>query len=124
MPLDSKELLGSFGSKLRDLPVISTVVKNPFYTACLICGLIVVIVIIVFRDTEGSVKLAVKVGLYSLLFVTGIQFLQNKQVIDEYKDAKRSDIAEQIFDSKDINRGEKPINVIDYIPSGIDPIFV
>lgn len=128
MPLNFDEVLEKSGQKISNAPVVNNVVKNPFYTAILICSIIVLVIIYVFRNVEfvnpdGTkynsnhystlVRLAVRTGLYSLLLVTAIQFLQNKNVLNEVNGRGESDTLNDMFQHS--NNGKN-------IPSNLKPL--
>ncbi len=109
MVFEVKESARNFMNYIGGSPFMVSFIKNPFYTAILITIILVLIIIFVFRNAEISggeslTILALRTGVYSLLLVTGIQFLQNQYVINEFKDANKEKVLETVFDTKDINK--------------------
>lgn len=105
MPFDAQHALNNLGEKVSSAPLVKNIVKNPFYTAILISVIIVMTVLFVFRnakfESEDSLfRLAVRSGIYSLLFVTVVQFLQNQNVIDAANAGKRSSKIDEVFERR------------------------
>ena len=124
MVVDSKELLGGIGDKIGALPVLNVVCRNPFYTAVVICMVVCIVCLFVFSDVDGVWMKSAKVGVYSLLFVTGVQFLQNKHVMAETTDAKTTAVTAEVFDPE-LTRREERVNVVGaYVPPSIDVSFM
>lgn len=105
MPISGQELLNCVCEKTTKAPIIGAVTKNPFYTAILISVILVIVILIVFRniDFEGEKdslpRLALRSGIYSLGAVTAIQFLQNQNVINEMKSKQTSKHMEDVFNT-------------------------
>lgn len=109
MVFEVKESARNFMNYIGGNPFIVSFIKNPFYTAILITVILILVIIFVFRNAEigGSESLtilALRTGVYSLLLITGIQFLQNQYVINEFNGANREKVLETVFDTKDINK--------------------
>lgn len=109
MVFEVKESARNFMNSIGGNPFIVSFIKNPFYTAILITVILVLVIIFVFRNAEiggdeSLTILALRTGVYSLLLITGIQFLQNQYVITEFKNANKEKILETVFDTKDINK--------------------
>lgn len=109
MVFEVKESARNFMNYIGGSPFISAFIKNPFYTALLITFILILVIIFVFRNAEISGNesltiLALRTGVYSLLLITGIQFLQNQYVINELKDAGKEKVLDTVFDTKDINK--------------------
>jgi hypothetical protein len=102
MPIDMSETSNSLSDYLLNVKIIGKTVNNPFYAALLITAIIVFTMIFVFRNVEipsetndsneTLYSLAIKAGFYILIFVTGILFLQNKSVINEFSGNKNEKI--------------------------------
>lgn len=113
--LDSAQLLSNIGDLVSKAPIVGAVAKNPFYTAVLICLILVFVVIVVFRniDTgdEPKWRLAMRVGVYSLIFVTAIQFLQNQYVFKQCAAKSTGDRTAEVFETKHVGGFDDKVNI-------------
>lgn len=113
--LDSSQLLSNIGDLVSKAPVVGAVAKNPFYTAVLICLILVLITIVVFRNVdtgdEPKWKLAMRVGVYSLIFVTAIQFLQNQYVFSVCNAKTGAERTAEVFENKHVGGFDEKVHV-------------
>jgi hypothetical protein len=113
MPFNIGDGAAYIGNSLTNNAFIRGFIKNPFYTGILITIIIVLIILIVFRNIDFSGEddtlstLALRVGVYSLFVVTAIQFLQNQYVINEMREVRQSRTVHDVF--KDLSRGTNVI---------------
>jgi hypothetical protein len=103
MPISIQGIINYFSGKLTDTPVLKKITKNPIYTALLITFIIVIIVIVIFRDVdtgdESLSKLAIRTGIYSFIFVVFVQFLQNHNIMTELKKGAGSEYIDDVFNT-------------------------
>jgi hypothetical protein len=103
MPVSIQVITTYISDKLTDTPILKKVTKNPIYTALLITFIIVIIVIVIFRDVdtgdESLSKLAVRTGIYSFIFVVFVQFLQNHNIMTELKKGAGSEYIDDVFNT-------------------------
>lgn len=109
MVFEFKESTRNFMSWVGGNAIIGSFIKNPFYTAILITIIIMLMIIFVFRNAEiesneSLTILALRTGIYSLLIITGIQFLQNQYVLNEVQNSGKETVLTTLFDTKDINK--------------------
>jgi len=100
MPLKFDDITNSFKETAFKNKFIGSFIKNPFYTAILITFLIVLTILFVFRNVDlednSLMVLSFRTGIYLLLIITGIQFLQNKYIMEELSSKK--DITGGLFE--------------------------
>ena len=102
MPASVAESLDYVGGKLRNAPIVGGFAKNPFYTAILIVLIMMTIVFITFHNAEMPDdkpvwRCVLRAGVYSLLAVTAVQFVQNQCVLDETREEAVSAKVEEVF---------------------------
>lgn len=119
--LDSSQLMNNIGGYVSRAPVVGVIAKNPFYTALLICLICMICVVVVFRNAdcgdESVGRLAFRAGVYSLLFVTGIQFLQNQHVLSVTNDSAKNTRTEEIFKGGSAVTAEERVKVVPVAPT-------
>ena len=104
MPFDAQHALNNLGERVSEVPMVKRIVKNPFYTAILISLIIVVVILFVFRNVElkgtddSLSRLAIRSGIYSLMAVTVVQFLQNQHVLNDAKRETQSSQIDEVFE--------------------------
>ena len=115
MPLHVKEIINGGIDKIVSTPIALKIAKNPFYTALLIAVVITIISLFVFNDVKckksESVKtLAIRLGVYSLLFITAIHFIQNYVLINDIDKQHEDENMQYIYDGVDTMKPTVNIN--------------
>lgn len=79
---------GSFINELSENTYINTVLGNPIYTALMITVILVMMVLIIFRNVElpfSKYGVSFKIFIYTFIFTLIIVFLNNSVVIEDTK---------------------------------------
>lgn len=88
MPLDIGESINYMADLFLKAPIINTIATNPIYTAMVITFIVMLIVMVVFRDAETEeplLKMILGCGFWVFLSTLTILFLHNK-ILTEEKD--------------------------------------
>jgi len=110
------EALRKSTNKVKKNKLLNNIIVNPFYTALIIVFIIIIMILFVFRnvetDDESKLKMSLRVGAYSLIFITGIIFLHNKKLMEEIREHKSNDIVDDVFGMGEINKESTMENFI------------
>jgi hypothetical protein len=91
MPIDVGDAVGNLAARALRLPLVTTITKNPVYTALCIAAILTFIVLIVFRDVnsnESLLTMCLRVGFWAFLFNVGIIFLHNKVLLNDISEGR------------------------------------
>lgn len=103
----------SFGGSINHIadailraPIVATVVQSPIWTALVLTFVIILIVMIIFRDVEmveSPVLLAGRSGFWIFLLLLGALFLHNKVLIRDDADAKSTNIYDAVHGAGNVD---------------------
>lgn len=86
MPLDVGESINYLADAILTAPAMSTIARNPIYTAMLITFIIVLIIMFIFRNTdteESLLVMSLRSGFWIFLMMVGVLFIHNKVLTGE-----------------------------------------
>ena len=86
MPFDVGAVVNASVDGLLRAPIVSAVARNPIYTALLVTLVLMLIVMFVFRESDGPetvLVMTLRAGFWAFLFLVGVLFLQNKVLTQE-----------------------------------------
>lgn len=128
MPLEVGETINLFTNKLLGAGIIRTVVSNPIYTAGLIAFVVMIVIIIVFRDAdtdEPLLVMTIRGGFWVFMFGVAIMFLHNKVLTTEVNSEVKAADYDGVFGgaSPSMEDSVVPVNInTDFWPSsGLQP---
>ena len=81
MPFDIGEAINGIADAFLKAPIVHTVAKNPIYTAITVTLIIILIILIIFRDAELEDNLLVtslRAGFWIFIILSGALLLHNK----------------------------------------------
>lgn len=113
MPLDIGESINYLADLFLKNPMVHTAASNPVYTAMVITFIVMMIVLIIFRDakTEDSLfVMTLRVGFWILLSNITIIFLHNKLLTIDNTAVEITAAYDGIFNS---SPGEYDLNILD-----------
>lgn len=95
MPFELGGAVNTLSDLFLDAPIVATIANDPMYTALTITIILVMIVLLVFRDVESDesvITMSLRVGIWSFLITAGVLFLQNKVLMrDKEYDTKNTE---------------------------------
>lgn len=101
MTWNINEVINNISNGILGGAMMKHIIANPLYTSLLIVFVVILIVLINFRDSETSEPmhiLCVRTGFWSFLFVTSILLLHNKILMADCKSANINGNYESLFD--------------------------
>jgi len=121
MPINVDDAKKQITKKLYSIPIIHKAIRNPIFTSLAVVIVFIIILLFVFRnveiytdDEESFCRLILRVGIYSFIVITGLIFLNNYYLKDEFKSQQVSGAMEEIFDGVDVvskNSSYIPVSV-------------
>jgi ABC-type transport system involved in Fe-S cluster assembly fused permease/ATPase subunit len=101
MPLEVGKTINEGVDKMLTYPIIHTISKNPIYTAGAISIILILIIIVLFRDvktSEASVtSLAIRAGFWSFIIITLITVIHNKVLMTESEIVNKNNTYDNLF---------------------------
>jgi hypothetical protein len=111
MPFDIGESINSVADALLRAPIINKIATNPIYTALSVVFVVMLIILVVFRDADTSeplLTLCLRSGFWTFLLLTGVLFLQNKVLTRESDSQGKNTAYENVFNGPYGGTGESP----------------
>lgn len=102
MPFNFADMINSASHRALESPFITSVMKNPIYTGIFVAGIIMLIVVFVYIDTDTEWVRAVRVGVWSFFALMGTFALQRLVLREEIRNEVANDQSKQVFGSSDI----------------------
>lgn len=81
-------------------PMIGTIAKNPIYTAIAITLMVIIIILIIFRDIEADetvLTMALRSGFWIFLMLLGIMMVHNRILMGENTMSAKDGLYEQVI---------------------------
>lgn len=100
MPFDVGDTVNSIADSVTKAPIITSIVRNPIYTALMITLIIVFIIMFIFRDADTDDSLLImclRSGFWIFLMLLGVLFLHNKALTAENNLETKNAAFEQVF---------------------------
>lgn len=100
MPFEVGEAINGLIDAFLNAPIVSTVSKNPLYTAFAITIIIVLILMFVFRDADGNetvLTMSLRSGFWIFLLLTASLLIHNRVLMTETSTAKKVGEYEKVF---------------------------
>lgn len=101
MPLDVGELVNSAANTVLKAPFIRAVASNPIYTAMIIVFIMMLVIMIVFRDTKSENSILImtlRSGFWMFLATLGIIFMHNKILSAEHEESEKTGSYDDVFE--------------------------
>lgn len=105
MPFEISESINNLADFMLNSPIINTVMSNPIYTSVIFSFFIILLVIIIFRDSTTSeplLNMAIRVGVWAFILISAGMFLHNKILLKEIDNKTVSKSYNQIFNGGNI----------------------
>lgn len=99
MPVDIKTTFSNIKDKITRLPMMKQIMGNPLITALIICLILFVIVVLVFRQDKNPFFMAMQISIYTFLFSSLLIFLNNNQIMKDFKKDQEDDAKMHVFNS-------------------------
>lgn len=100
MPFEVGETINHFADTFLRAPFVSTVAKNPIYTALMITFIIILIVMFIFRDAdtdESLLLMCLRAGFWIFFMLLGVLFLHNKVLGIENFESNKNAAYDNVF---------------------------
>lgn len=81
-------------------PLIGTIAKNPVYTAVAITLMVIIVILIIFRDIEADetvLTMALRSGFWIFLMLLGIMMVHNRILMGENSTSAKDGLYEQVI---------------------------
>lgn len=94
------ETINQIADRVLSAPIVSTVAKDPLYSALLITLIIVLLVMFTFRDAEMEDSLlgtSLGLGFYVFMCVATVLFLNNRVLMRDTSDSGKNSEVETVF---------------------------
>ena len=104
MPIDIGESINEIADLILNAPIVHTIVGNPIYTALVITFIIILLIVVIFRDADTDESLFVMVmrgGFWIFIALLGTIFLHNKVLTMDNTIKKSDSTFDEVF--KDVN---------------------
>ena len=88
MPFSISEFINNISNFVLTSPFTSGIIKNPVYTGIAIGVLVMIMIVIIFRNTETEDplwKITLKVGVYTSIIAISFIFFHNAYLKNEYE---------------------------------------
>ena len=116
MPLDIGESINCLADVFLKAPMIHTIASNPVYTAMMITFIVMMIVLIVFRDAkteDGLLIMTLRIGFWILLANITIIFIHNKLLTIDNTTVEITAAYDGIFNNVSGSAAEYDLNILD-----------
>ncbi|QYB17549.1 hypothetical protein PV-S19_0185 [Pacmanvirus S19] len=94
MPFEFGKTFNEFCDSFLKFPAVDKIARNPIYTALMITFIIMIIILIIFRDVESDESLLImclRAGFWTSLITMGLLFLHDKVLtVDNQYDTKNA----------------------------------
>lgn len=122
MPFDVAEAINKLGDFVLRAPAIRAVMSNPIYTAMMIVFVMMLIILIMFRDadtTDPLLTTTLRTGFWMFLLLIGVMFLHNKVLSKELDDNTSSNIYDAVMGGR-----YEPGSVLEEATVGHNPLVI
>ena len=105
-------------------PLVGTIAKNPIYTAIAITLMVIVVILIIFRDIEADetvLTMALRSGFWIFLMLLGIMMVHNRILSAENNQQTKDGLYERVITPSAAVRYDSeyvPVNSISFQGSG------
>jgi hypothetical protein len=104
MPFDIGESINYVADTILSAPIVLTIANNPIYTSLVLTFVIILIILITFRDVnietgESLTTLSIRAGFWVAVLLVGALFLQNKVCAAELLEVGKSAEYDGLFNS-------------------------
>jgi hypothetical protein len=100
MPLDIGESINYLADAFLKAPLVNTIASNPIYTAMMIVFILLLIVMLVFKDADtpdSMLRMLLSTGFWCFLATLGIVFLHDKILSKDTTEIKKEEAYNGVF---------------------------
>lgn len=101
MPFDPASVAADAGTRVVNLKIVQSVGRNPIFLALVIVLIVMIIVGITFRESDGVGTLTMRAGFWSFLAITCALFVNNSIMMQENTEVVKSGAYSEIFDYRE-----------------------
>lgn len=119
MTISHKEIITGAGDYLESWPIVRSIISNPVLLSLTIAVIMLIVIMIVFRNTESDdesvFRLALRATFYVTIASTVLILMHNSDIIRGVKNDHKSGNMEALFEGVD-QVGNETIGAGEYIP--------
>ncbi len=100
MPFDIGETINAGAKAFLRAPIVNTIAKNPVYTALMITFIIMLIIMVIFRDAdteESLLVMSLRSGFWGFLLTLTIIFLHDTVIWQDIRHTEQSAAIDNVF---------------------------
>ncbi len=100
MPFDIGETINAGAKAFLRAPIVNTIAKNPVYTALMITFIIMLIIMVIFRDAdteESLLVMSLRSGFWGFLLTLTIIFLHDTVLWQDIRHTEQSAAIDNVF---------------------------
>ena len=114
MTFEVGEMLNYLTDAFLKAPIVGAIAKNPIYTALVVTLMVVLIVMMIFRDIEADetvLTMSLRAGFWVFLMLLGVLMINNRVLTTESHQYQKDGHYEQLFTPSAVGRFEN-----DFVP--------